>query len=133
MLSSVLRTTATKSFGSGLARTATVRRARGTTAAFTDTIFYYSKGPEPTWNAQYVPYDEKYIEQDYRRVDENGRRYRIDNLQGPGGAAKGNPYYEVMGVWRYWRYSREKMERADSPGPGHTDTSRRRPAVQALP
>src|ERR671935_255273 len=30
-------------------------------------------------------------------------------MQGPGGAAKGNPYYEVMGVSRYWRYSKEKM------------------------
>jgi DNA methylase/Restriction endonuclease len=28
-------------------------------------------------------------------------------LQGPGGAEKGNPYYEVMGVWRY---SKEKMD-----------------------
>ena len=28
----------------------------------------------------------------------------------PGGAAKGNPQYEVMGVTRYWRYSREKMK-----------------------
>jgi len=31
-------------------------------------------------------------------------------MLGPGGAAKGNPYYEVMGVSRYWRYSKEKME-----------------------
>ena len=25
-------------------------------------------------------------------------------------SAKGNPEYEVMGVTRYWRFSREKME-----------------------
>ncbi|CAG0959015.1 partial Modification methylase DpnIIB, partial [Gammaproteobacteria bacterium] len=77
---------------------------------FTDTIFFYSKGEEITWNQQYTPYDQGYIDRDYRRVDENGRRYRIDNLQGPGGAEKGNPYYEVMGVKRYWRYSQQKME-----------------------
>ncbi len=35
----------------------------------------------------------------------------LDNLTGPGGAAKGNAYYEVMGVSRHWRYSRENMER----------------------
>jgi hypothetical protein len=29
---------------------------------------------------------------------------------GPGGAANGNPYYEVMGVSRYWRYSQKKMQ-----------------------
>jgi len=32
-------------------------------------------------------------------------------MLGPGGAAKGNPSYEVMGVTRYWRYSRESMQR----------------------
>jgi hypothetical protein len=31
-------------------------------------------------------------------------------LTGPGGAAKGNPSYEFLGVTRYWRYSRERME-----------------------
>jgi len=31
-------------------------------------------------------------------------------MTGPGGAAKGNPQYEVMGVTRYWRYSKEKMQ-----------------------
>lgn len=39
-----------------------------------------------------------------------GRRYWLDNIQGPGGASKGNPFYEVMGVSRYWRYSKQKME-----------------------
>jgi DNA modification methylase len=76
----------------------------------TDTILFYAKGSINTWNQEYVPYDEGYIERDYRRIDENGRRYRLDNIQGPGGSAKGNPYYEVMGVSRYWRYSKEKMQ-----------------------
>ena len=76
----------------------------------TDTILFYAKGKPETWNKQYQPYDQAYIDRDYRRVDEDGRKYRIDNLQGPGGAQKGNPYYEVMGVSRYWRYSKEKME-----------------------
>jgi site-specific DNA-methyltransferase (adenine-specific) len=30
-------------------------------------------------------------------------------MSGPGGAAKGNPFYEVMGVSRHWRYSKERM------------------------
>jgi hypothetical protein len=76
----------------------------------TDTILFYAKGPDNTWNPQYTPYDPTYVTRDYRRVDADGRRYRISDLQGPGGAAKGNPYYEVMGVSRYWRYSKEKME-----------------------
>ena len=76
----------------------------------TDTLLFYSKSENSIWNSLHRPYDEKYIERDYRRIDPEGRRYRIDNLQGPGGAAKGNPSYEVMGVTRYWRYSQAKMQ-----------------------
>jgi site-specific DNA-methyltransferase (adenine-specific) len=35
----------------------------------------------------------------------------LGDLTGPGGAAKGNLTYEVMGVTRYWRYSEEQMEK----------------------
>lgn len=31
-------------------------------------------------------------------------------MSGPGGAAKGNPSYEVMGVTRHWRFTEAKME-----------------------
>ncbi|MGA7524256.1 MAG: DNA methyltransferase [Acidobacteriaceae bacterium] len=82
----------------------------------TDSLLFYGKGPVSTWNPLYLPYDEEYIERDYRRIDERGRRYRIDNLQGPGGAEKGNPRYEVMGVTRYWRYSKEKMQQLIAEG-----------------
>jgi DNA modification methylase len=75
-----------------------------------DTLLFYSKSAARTWNPLYTPYDKEYIDRDYRRVDADGRRYRIDNLQGPGGAAKGNPQYEFLGVTRYWRYSKENME-----------------------
>lgn len=76
----------------------------------TDTILFYSKGPNTVWNTLYRPYDQQYIDRDYRRLEADGRRYRLDNIQGPGGAEKGNPYYEVMGVSRHWRYSKEKMQ-----------------------
>lgn len=54
-------------------------------------------------------YDDETIEKKYRLRDSDGRRYRLDNITGPGGAAKGNPEYEVMGVVRHWRYSRQRM------------------------
>lgn len=56
-------------------------------------------------------YDEDYVKKKYTGVDPDGRRFMLDNLTGPGGAAKGNAYYEVKGVSRHWRYSRENMER----------------------
>jgi DNA modification methylase len=76
----------------------------------TDTLLFYSRSDRSVFRPVYRPYDQQYVDRDYRRVDPDGRRYRIDNLQGPGGAEKGNPSYEVMGVTRYWRYSREKMD-----------------------
>lgn len=76
-----------------------------------DVIHVYSKTSDFKFNTQYVPYTQEYMDKYYRYRDEEGRRYWLDNLQAPGGAAKGNPYYEVMGVSRFWRYSREKMAR----------------------
>jgi hypothetical protein len=76
-----------------------------------DVILFYTKTDDWAWNQVYTTYDEKYVKQFYKYVEpETGRRYRLGDLTGPGGKAKGNPQYEVMGVTRYWRYSKEKME-----------------------
>ena len=76
-----------------------------------DLIFFYTKGENWTWNPIYTPYDQDYIDAFYKHIEPHtGRRYRLGDLTGPGGAAKGNPQYEVMGVTRYWRYSKAKMD-----------------------
>ena len=76
-----------------------------------DVLLFYSKAQDWAWNPIYSGYDPEYVEQFYRYVEpETGRRYRLGDLTGPGGAAKGNPSYEVMGVTRYWRYSLAKMQ-----------------------
>lgn len=76
-----------------------------------DVLLFYTRSDEWTWNPVYTPYDEGYVEAFYKHVEpETGRRYRLGDLTGPGGAAKGNPSYEVMGVTRFWRYSRERMQ-----------------------
>lgn len=36
--------------------------------------------------------------------------YKIHPVDGPGGAKKGNPYYEFRGITGYWRYSQETMQ-----------------------
>ena len=75
-----------------------------------DVLLFYAKSDQWTWNPIYTAYDPEYIEKFYKYVEPaTNRRYRLDNLTGPGGAAKGNPQYEVMGVTRYWRYSQERM------------------------
>ncbi len=75
----------------------------------TDAILFYSKSDSYYFKHQHNEYSELYLKK-YNYVDTEGRRYRLDNLTGPGGAAKGNPSYEVMGVTRFWRYSKIKME-----------------------
>lgn len=88
------------------------KQGRKALGNISDTIYYYSKSNDFTFNQLYTPYDNNYTEQFYKYVEpKTGRRYRLDNLTGPGGASKGNPSYEVMGVTRYWRYSREKMQK----------------------
>ena len=78
----------------------------------TDTIFIYSKTGHPIWNQQYLAYSKETIERDYKYIDEvTGERYRLTPVDGPGGASKGNPYYEFLGVSGYWRYSKETMQK----------------------
>jgi DNA modification methylase len=75
-----------------------------------DAILFYTKTNDASRNEVYLSYDEEYLKKSYRHIDSSGRRYRLDNLTGPGGGAKGNPSYEFLGVTRYWRYSKENME-----------------------
>ena len=75
-----------------------------------DVILFYTKTDVWDWNHVFTPYDASYTDAFYKHVEpKTGRRYRLGDLTGPGGAAKGNPSYEVMGVTRFWRYSKEKM------------------------
>lgn len=51
----------------------------------------------------------------FNKVDERGR-YKLTPVDGPGGAKKGNPYYEFLGVTGYWRYSKETMQQKYNQG-----------------
>lgn len=75
-----------------------------------DIILFYTRTDAATRNEIYQPYDEGYIDGFYKHQDPDGRRYRLGDTTGPGGASKGNPQYEFLGVTRYWRYSKERME-----------------------
>jgi adenine-specific DNA-methyltransferase len=46
----------------------------------------------------------------FKLKDEKGE-YKLVPVDGPGGAAKGNPYYEFEGVIGYWRFSKERMQK----------------------
>jgi DNA modification methylase len=79
-----------------------------------DLILFYSKSGTYTWNIQYGPFEEDYVEENYRYIEpETGRRYRRGDLTAskPGGDVD----YEWHGArpykGRHWAYSRENMDR----------------------
>jgi DNA modification methylase len=76
-----------------------------------DTLFLYGKSSRYELNQIYTPYSDEYIDSFYRHVEpETGRRYRLSDATAPGGSSKGNPYYEFLGVTRYWRFKKERMQ-----------------------
>ena len=93
------------------------RQGRNQHGRVHDALLFYSRSERWTWNPIYTDYGEEYVRSFYRHIEpETGRRYQLGDLTGPGGAAKGNPEYEVMGVTRYWRYSQERMEQLIAEG-----------------
>jgi DNA modification methylase len=79
-----------------------------------DAILFYTKSASYTWNPEYGPFEDDYVEQNYRYTEEEtGRRYRLSDLTAnkPGGDTS----YEWHGAHpykgRYWAYSREQMDK----------------------
>jgi site-specific DNA-methyltransferase (adenine-specific) len=88
-------------------------------ASIHDSIFYYSKSQNSTWNPQFAEHNKKYLKSHYNRQDKDGRLYRLDNIirsasMGP----RPNLTYEYKGFtpeWG-WRTIREKLEALDLAG-----------------
>ncbi len=76
-----------------------------------DSLLIYGMGEDFTWNELFTPYTQGYVDAFYRHVEpETGRRFRLSDATAPGGPGKGNPHYEFLGVTRFWRFKREKMQ-----------------------
>jgi DNA modification methylase len=77
-----------------------------------DMLLYYVKDDDAdtTFNQQFASYSDEYVATKYRYTDATGRKYRLDNLTAPGAGSRGHPRYEFLGVTRYWRYNKEKMQ-----------------------
>lgn len=61
------------------------------------------------FHPQFTALGESHVRKFHKYADEYGRRHGLGNMAGPGGAAKGNPSCEVMGVTRRWRHSEQRM------------------------
>lgn len=77
--------------------------------AITDRILFYGA----TFNTIRVPYSADYVNSKFTHRDGDGRRYRLDNLNPPGGRG---PVYEFYGVTKAWRMTEAKIRALDSEG-----------------
>jgi len=81
-----------------------------------DSIFYYTKSNDYTFNRQYLPHDEKYVKGFYKYVEpETGRQYQLTDLTNPN-KDRPNLTYEFLGVKRVWRWTKERMQKAYKKG-----------------
>ena len=69
-----------------------------------DLILFYGM-PVSKFNVQYEPLSEAYLKSHYTYTDEDGRRFRADNLKAP---STGGHRYEFLGITRNWRMTEEQ-------------------------
>ncbi|NML10667.1 site-specific DNA-methyltransferase [Sphingobium sp. AR-3-1] len=77
----------------------------------TDIVLFYARGVRPTWNPQYLAYDDSYADR-FRHADPDGRRWMDDNITAKG-LSGGGYTYEYRGVTSLWRMPMETMVRLD--------------------
>ena len=80
-----------------------------------DTIFFYTKSEEYTYNRQAIPYDEEYIKKNYSSIDEKTkRRYRSVsmNAAGQGDAKYFGKKLLTPPTGTHWRWSQERITKA---------------------
>jgi site-specific DNA-methyltransferase (adenine-specific) len=81
-----------------------------------DTLLFYVRSNDATWNPQYGTYDPEYVEQTFRYTEEGtGRRYASQNAENPN-KNRPNLTYDWKGHTRVWKWTRDKMEEMDRQG-----------------
>jgi adenine-specific DNA-methyltransferase len=72
----------------------------------TDRLLFYSRSSEFSFNELRVPFSDEYIADKFTHLDADGRRFRLSDLNPPGGRG---PVYEFGGVTKPWRITEERM------------------------
>ena len=75
-----------------------------------DTIFFYSRFERYVFNQLFQPYTEDYIEERYKHIDSDGRRF-LDRDLSSTGLRGGGYFYEWKGVTQEWRCPIETIKR----------------------
>jgi site-specific DNA-methyltransferase (adenine-specific) len=88
-----------------------------------DTILFYSKSDDFTWNTQFQPYDPTYVSEFYTHVDPDGRRWRRSDMTGAGtrNGETGEVWrgIDVTMKGRHWAYPPKVLEQMDKQGKLH--------------
>src|SRR5690606_20937480 len=97
-----------------------------------DSIYYFSKSQNRTWNTVYQEISKDYIDTFFDEYDEKRQeRYNRLPLDAPRHGDGGNLVYEWKGVWpapnRTWAVVKEKMEEYDREGRIHYPKSGGKP------
>lgn len=94
-----------------------------------ESIYFYTKSKDAwTWNQQFVPFDQSYIDSHFSSKDADGRRFTTSDMRNPG--VRPNLRYEYKGYKPHpngWAVSLEKMQELDRQGRLYfpDDTSKR--------
>lgn len=75
-----------------------------------DKILYYKISEQFVFNHTFSPYEPEYVERVFTHSDPDGRKWQSVSCTATGGISRGNPYFEFLGVNRYWRFTKERME-----------------------
>ena len=84
-----------------------------------DTLFWYGKSDDDTWNQLYTPFPEDYVERTFKHQDTDGRRWQSVTLRNPGPRPNLHyPYTASDGVTYHphpngWTCNVERMKQYD--------------------
>ena len=86
-----------------------------------DTILFYSRSKNYTWNTQFISYDSDYLRKFYRFEEkETGRKYTLSDLMAAGtrNGSSGLPWRGVDPRTRgnHWKYTIEKLDELEKMG-----------------
>jgi len=85
-----------------------------------DTLLFYGKSADVTWNRIYQEYDEGYLDKHYRHLDKDGRRYKHENPTGAGvsNGVTGQPWRGIdpTAKGRHWARTPNELEKLDKRG-----------------
>ena len=106
-------------------RTSGHNDARHAFGEVADNILFYTKGEETTFNVQYIPYSQEYLDAFYVHADPDGRKWRRGDLRSPSPRPNLTYDYKASNGRIYkphpngWAMSLEKMKELDKKGRLH--------------